>query len=77
MKIYQVLLAIDTGYLDHVRYGTCVLYAESEEAAGITAKEIANKHLPGDVFCKDVLQVFELPVREGGIIYQNCYQEIV
>lgn len=74
MKIYQVLLAIDTGYEVHNR--TCILYAESEEAAGITAKEIVNEHLSGEVFCKDVIQVIELPVRKGGIIYQNCYQEI-
>ena len=75
MKIYQVLLAIDTGY--EVISRTCILYAASEDVAGMMAKDTVNKHLSGDVFCKDVIQVIELPVREGGIIYQNCYQEIV
>lgn len=37
MKIYQVLLAIDTGY--EVINRTCILYAASEDVAGIMARD--------------------------------------
>ena len=74
MRLFQVILVIDTGY--EVLNRTCVLYAGNEKAAGIVAKDVTNKHLVGESYA-DVKNVIELPVRDGGVIYQNCYQEVL
>lgn len=74
MKLFQVTLAIDTGY--EVLNRTCVLYADDKKAAGIVAKAVVNKHLTGESYA-DVKNIIELPVRDGGIIYQDCYQEVL
>ena len=69
LKIYKVILNIDTGsdWYDKV----CILYANDENEARKNASQYVNRHLHGDM-CANVKSVVELNT-EDNIIYQDCF----